>query len=79
MSWDPCSYWYEFLEDIELPIFNIFFIFLSACQNGFYGEGCSEMCNNTCTGCNHINGSCDSGCLQGWKGEFCHIGRVQQF
>lgn len=50
-----------------------------ACQNGFYGEGCSEMCNNTCTGCNHINGSCDSGCLQGWKGEFCHIGRVQQF
>lgn len=55
-----------------------FFIFLLACQNGFYGEGCSEMCNDTCTGCNNINGSCDSGCLQGWKGGFCHIGRVQQ-
>uniref|UniRef100_K1QV60 Uncharacterized protein n=1 Tax=Magallana gigas TaxID=29159 RepID=K1QV60_MAGGI len=44
-----------------------------ACQNGFYGEGCSEISNDTCTGCNNINGSCDSGCLQGWKGGFCHI------
>lgn len=45
--------------------------FLSACSYGNYGQNCSRKCNVTCTGCNKVNGLCDSGCYPGWKGDYC--------
>lgn len=51
---------------------------LSACLHGFYGQDCAEKCHGTCISCNHINGSCVSGCLQGWIGTFCQEGMHTQ-
>lgn len=51
-------------------------MFLLACQYDYFGQDCSEKCNDTCTACNNVNGSCDSRCIPGWMGEFCHIGKI---
>lgn len=38
------------------------------CPYGFFGENCAKKCNDTCTGCNTVNGSCEFG----WRGYYCH-------
>nr|XP_034318570.1 multiple epidermal growth factor-like domains protein 10 [Crassostrea gigas] len=43
-----------------------------ACPRGYFGNECSEKCNKTCSGCNNVNGVCDSGCIPGWKGYHCN-------
>ena len=43
-----------------------------ACPDGFFGPQCVNKCNSTCYGCNIISGSCENGCLPGWKGNYCH-------
>lgn len=52
--------------------FKIFSFVKLACPIGFYGQDCSEKCNDTCAGCNHASGVCDSGCVSGWMGHFCN-------
>lgn len=47
-----------------------------ACPYGLFGQNCTGKCNDTCTGCNNINGLCDRGCRPGWKGDYCDIGRL---
>lgn len=47
-----------------------------ACLDGFFGQNCANKCNDTCTGCNNVNGVCDKGCHPGWKGDYCDIGRL---
>lgn len=42
------------------------------CSYGFFGQNCANKCNSTCTGCNSVNGSCDSGCIPGWTGYYCN-------
>lgn len=49
-------------------------LFLSVCRSGYFGQHCSGACSETCVGCNHVNGSCDSRCLPGWKGGYCQEG-----
>lgn len=49
-----------------------YFIFLSACRQGFFGENCAEPCIDTCDGCNTVNGLCEYGCVSGWMGYFCN-------
>lgn len=46
-------------------------MFCLACPNGYYGQNCTRKCNVTCSGCNNVNGLCDSGCHPGWKGDYC--------
>ncbi|KAK3785642.1 hypothetical protein RRG08_023897, partial [Elysia crispata] len=45
------------------------------CGNNTYGDSCNKSCPAKCEGsnntCNHINGSCTSGCLAGYRGERC--------
>lgn len=49
------------------------FPFISpACPNGLFGQDCSEKCNGTCAGCNHVSGVCDYGCIPGWMGHSCN-------
>uniref|UniRef100_A0A4W5RH13 EGF-like domain-containing protein n=1 Tax=Hucho hucho TaxID=62062 RepID=A0A4W5RH13_9TELE len=53
------------------------YLFLAACQAGFYGESCSQTC-----GC-HNNGSCYPGsgqcvCTPGWTGPRCLQGECGQ-
>ncbi|XP_078327391.1 uncharacterized protein LOC111112176 [Crassostrea virginica] len=43
-----------------------------ACPYGFFGQDCVNSCNNTCKGCNTVNGVCDTGCFPGWNGKYCH-------
>nr|XP_022308404.1 multiple epidermal growth factor-like domains protein 10 [Crassostrea virginica] len=43
-----------------------------ACADGFFGDNCTGICNTTCDSCNKVNGSCDSGCHPGWKGNYCN-------
>lgn len=52
----------------------IHYILLSACPHGFFGPDCAERCNDTCNGCNNVNGICDSGCNSGWRGYDCQDG-----
>lgn len=45
-----------------------------ACSNGTFGEGCKLTCGH-CYGnsaCDHVNGSCVSGCASGWTGTVCN-------
>lgn len=44
----------------------------TACTNGLFGQDCSENCNGTCAGCNHVSGVCDSGCNPGRMGHSCN-------
>ncbi|RUS87711.1 hypothetical protein EGW08_004552, partial [Elysia chlorotica] len=45
------------------------------CSNNTYGENCLESCSINCAGadnaCNHVNGSCLQGCVDGYGGETC--------
>ena len=47
----------------------------SACQVGYFGEGCTQQCvcsNNA--DCDHISGECR--CKSGWRGHFCDKGKI---
>ena len=44
---------------------------LSECPDGYFGLGCANTCSSRCSGCNTVNGSCDKGCLPGWKEDYC--------
>ena len=58
-------------------VFNCFI----ACSSGYYGLNC----NNTCglcrdqQACDHINGTCLTGCEPGFTGELCITGKYIQF
>ncbi|RUS69941.1 hypothetical protein EGW08_022297 [Elysia chlorotica] len=45
------------------------------CDIGYYGDGCIKSCSDHCAGknnsCNHINGTCDLGCVPGYQGTLC--------
>ncbi|XP_078327414.1 uncharacterized protein LOC144623109 isoform X2 [Crassostrea virginica] len=55
---------YAYLDLCEVEVY--------ACPDGFHGEQCLNQCNDTCVGCNIINGLCDNGCYPGWRGNYCH-------
>lgn len=61
------------LFNIQNPLspFSNFFI---ECGENFFGRNCNSSCNATCKSCNRSTGVCDTGCLSGWRGEFCHKG-----
>ncbi|KAK3779435.1 hypothetical protein RRG08_062093 [Elysia crispata] len=50
------------------------------CQSGKYGEKCSKQCSVHCAGqhnaCNHVDGSCNQGCDDGYIGRFCTEGKT---
>lgn len=50
----------------------ILLILRLGCSHGFFGQNCANKCKSTCTGCNSVNGSCDSGCIPGWTGYYCN-------
>ncbi|RUS78105.1 hypothetical protein EGW08_014149, partial [Elysia chlorotica] len=45
------------------------------CGGNTYGSGCSQHCSPNCGGadkaCDHINGTCLSGCAPGFQGAHC--------
>lgn len=47
-----------------------------SCPRGYFGNKCTEKCNDTCAGCKKVNGVCDSGCIPGWRGYHCNEGSV---
>ena len=54
---------------------NIFL--LTDCSDEFYGYNCKKTCSLTCKiarRCDRITGSCNDGCLPGWKGSMCEHG-----
>lgn len=62
------DYFYRFLYSRKC------FYFSLACAQKYFGLECAHKCNNTCDGCNNVNGLCDSGCYPGWKGDYCNEG-----
>lgn len=56
----------------------IFFIFsIKGCESVFYGDDCKEICGN-CFGinqCFHTNGTCLTGCENGYEGDVCKTGK----
>lgn len=57
-------------KDVSVTNMNTYMVL--ACPDGFFGPQCVNKCNSTCYGCNIISGSCENGCLPGWKGNYCH-------
>lgn len=53
----------------------------TACQNNMYGAGCSEKCGHCLNGehCNHVNGTCHSGCEAGYHGIRCKRGKKNNY
>ena len=50
------------------------FSLLSECDNGWYGVNCSSSCGHCLGGgeqCQHVNGTCLSGCVPGWQDGLC--------
>jgi len=44
----------------------------SDCLKGTYGQDCEGQCGQCKEDeCNHIDGSCESGCLDGYQGDIC--------
>lgn len=52
----------------------LFFLSTVACSYGLFGQDCTGKCNDTCKGCNNVNGLCDRECHPGWRGEYCEKG-----
>lgn len=51
---------------------NIWYII--ECDPGFYGIKCSDVCSEHCAdpmSCDHVNGSCMTGCQDGFLGSKC--------
>lgn len=47
---------------------------LIACDDGYFGEMCTQECGVHClmtNRCNKSSGVCIGGCKAGWTGEFC--------
>lgn len=61
-------------DKICFILYQILFPILQACPRGYFGNECSEKCNDRCVGCNNVNGLCDFGCIPGWRGDFCNEG-----
>ena len=51
----------------------------TVCMSGTYGENCSKRCSSHCDGqnksCDHINGWCNHGCMNGYQGNRCDTGK----
>ena len=45
----------------------------TACPTGSYGINCLNDCTKNCneSSCDHINGSCQFGCQDGYSGDMC--------
>ena len=41
------------------------------CNNNTWGPGCHLNCHCISGSCHHVNGTCESGCEQGWTGDTC--------
>ena len=57
------------------------FIFLKKCvlecESGKFGMNCNENCGHCSNAsCNHVNGTCVSGCTPGYHGSFCQKGKL---
>lgn len=51
--------------------------FIVECIAGYYGLECKSKCVGHCKDnkqCNHINGTCDDGCKDGYTGSDCTEG-----
>ena len=48
------------------------------CTNNKYGQDCRQTCGYCTKGeqCNHVNGSCPNGCVDGVMGENCDTGKL---
>ena len=60
---------------VDTIIYTSLFTFI-VCDNGTYGAGCLKLCSErNClvetSPCNHINGSCQGGCKEGFTGIDC--------
>ena len=42
-----------------------------ACKNNTWGPGCYLNCHCMSGSCHQVNGTCESGCAQGWTGVAC--------
>ena len=47
------------------------FCYIIACKNDTWGPGCHLHCHCKSGSCNNVNGTCKSGCKQGYTGEAC--------
>lgn len=47
--------------------------YFKACYINFYGIRCTEKCGHCSDGnlCDHINGTCATGCSAGYQGDLC--------
>ena len=55
---------------------NILILTCEECNDGKYGEVCGEECGFCAdlSYCNHVNGTCLSGCDAGYNGNLCRHG-----
>lgn len=67
---------YSFLHWTFLQMYYCIFLF-TACSFGLFGSNCENKCSSNCRGiksCNHMTGTCDEGCIEGWRGTQCDSG-----
>ena len=78
-SYERCL-WAEYFVDVgigaNVPIWTKVVFALVACDGNSWGDHCQERCNcqNHMETCNHIDGSCLSGCRMGYEGIGCNLG-----
>lgn len=63
--------------DVILNVFELSSFLYSECDSGFFGLMCKDECSLYCLdplSCDHVTGSCDGGCKDGWIGSRCRDG-----
>ena len=54
-------------------------MFITECDEGFYGTYCNQTCGNCFqTTCDKTTGRCPDGCDAGWNGNLCIDGEPKE-
>lgn len=75
------------LLDIILSVLLLFWFFqyitkdscFLACLHDTFGQNCAMTCGNCLENqtCDNVNGTCTSGCVEGFKDDFCKSGMIE--
>lgn len=71
----------SFFCNEKIHLYCLLSLIFAACSNGTFGVDCELTCGHCYvnSACDHVNGSCASGCASGWAGTVCNESEMIRF